>query len=674
MIQKEITEKILRRSRLTTEDIWHLFNSTDIIALGCLAERVIRRGPQEVYFHEHRYLRTLLEKDGRILAPKTDQKDYFEKFLAQAQQLITPTTTEIRLMSINTKFIDLESLITIMSLLRDQFPNRSIRALSARHIIEYARLNGTTTAHILEVLHDGGLDYLEGRGLKSTTGKPFHGLNSQWLSIHKEAHKKGISSDAIFIYQMGETVEDRITQLENIRDLQDETAGFRSFIPLNQRLGQQGQRVPPNIVINDLKTIAIAKLFLDNIPYIRAPWGRLGIYLAQLALNFGANDLEGSLSNDNNSRVAGARPFRSMNRNEIRSLIEKAGRTPVERRGDFSPIESFENNAPRQPKNLVMLLKQAEQGDQLSNQKIEHIAKHGSLLQLANCSSTIKHQNMDPLQMGVMRPTIYLTTRDLMDKHLVSEREIQDDARIIIDLGTWQERAVNLREIQQVVSKYFKDRKSFSVTLKGIKGIWNLANVENLTLMRLAQHLKDMNVVCIESSSFEAEDDLTSSEIMNTHKTFHEVDLVTVGKLELAAPYHGRGTPLWQSYIDRIQLFNEIQATTHGILGVKIEGAKGAHISPVEYLKALALGRIFLRDIPNIISPISEFPLLNQPRHKDLNIHHNLTWKLGPLTAFFGSNDFDLIIDHDEEFNQFWTLLKSAGLRPFHRNNRYYPD
>ena len=676
-----LTNKIQTGIRLDKEDLVFMLTEADLISLGHLADTAnqqINHGM--VSFSEHRYVRCPSEKGLTETA-------YQERLLSRAKSLITPTTTEIRLISVRPKSIAFQTLARLIQSLKMQFPKRQIRCLSAFQVLQYSLLENLPPLELLRYLKDSGLDSLEGRGLKKSDlfalskweGKKESDAYTLWFDIHKEAHKMGICSDATIAYGKGPGQKGlgEIEQLVAIRKVQDETGGFSSLIPLNPSLGLDNESWRPRLAMTDLRFIAASRLYLDNIPNIKAQWGRLGINLAQLALNFGANYLEGSLSTNNNSRIAGGRPFRSMNRQEIHSLIVKSSLLPKEKSLPLSQDEkeSLAHQDKEEKESVKALLYKLTSGVELDNEQKLLICRRASLLDLAVCASDIKKGLMPKSKMSLLCPHIYLTVKDLQEgvfKTPVFSISEESPFALVIDLGLATSEPLTLKSLEKCINHYRTFHPKVDVSLLGIKGLWALAQKEKVSLLQLGQILKDLSVVVIESSSKESEDDLTPSEIRNTHMAFHEVDITTVGKIEIAAPYHGQGEPFWQNLLERIQIYNQIQLETHGLRGIKVESARGASISPSEYLRASCVARIFLKEILNIVTPLKEFPLVNEQKDKESFYRKNTTLKLAPLAALFGSNDLNDFYEPNG-LKDYKEALSASHIKLLRRSAHFYP-
>lgn len=673
---QEISSKLAAGHRLNKHDLSFILSTNDIIGLGKIADSINRSKNHDfVTFHEHRYIRCLVQESA-------NSSSYISRILSHAKQLITPTTKEIRLISIQPKRLELEILGNIISELKDLFPLCSIRGLSAYQVLQYSNLRDEPVPSILKSFKNFGLDALEGRAFKRsdiadlTKNGQFPKLPyNLLLEIHRQAHKYGIFSDATFSYGLDLQDSDEASQLISIRDLQDETGGFSSLIPLTPNLAIEHETWQPHLALNDLRSIAAARIFVDNIPRIKAPWGRLGINLAQLSLCFGANSLEGSLSNKNNSRIAGYRPFRSMNRPEVYSLVEKSGHKPMETIDSQSHINLENEPCDRsvEPKSLLYKL---TKGARLDREEKLRICQDSHFLDLALCASDIKKGQMSTHQTSLLSSSIFVTNHHIISGHLPHPDEAlanNNKVALNIDLGRPLKSSISLNHIKHTQDFYKQFFPHISLTILGIKGLWILAKNEEKSLEEISKDLHQIGCHLIESSSLEAEDDLTPSEIMHIHTILHQNGIKTVGKVELAAPYHGQGNPFWENFLDRIETFNKIQTEHQGILGINIESARGANISPVEYLRATAIARLFLDEIPNIITPIREFPLSNESKGKVSRYKQTTSLKLAPLATLCGSNDMGHFFSPSGS-KIYCDQLKRVGITTYKRDNIFALD
>jgi aminodeoxyfutalosine synthase len=228
--------------------------------------------------------------------------------------------------------------------IRKNYPRITIKAFTATEIAFIAEREGISTLEVLERLRRAGLDALPGGGAEILSERlhkrffPRKAGPETWLRVHREAHSLGLRSNATALFGHAETQEEIIGHLELLRDLQDETGGFMSFIPLpfqtgNNPLGRTMRPVPAHYI---LRVLAISRLFLDNFPHIKAYWVMMGPRLAAVALASGADDLDGTVGLERVAHSAGAESPVGLAESEIREIIGWAGGFPVKRDGLYT--------------------------------------------------------------------------------------------------------------------------------------------------------------------------------------------------------------------------------------------------------------------------------------------------------------------------------------------------
>ena len=223
-----------------------------------------------------------------------------------------------------------------------------IKAFTAVEIDHFSKINGLSLADTLISLKEAGLDSMPGGGAEILNKRvrdkicPEKIDGKRWLAVMKKAHGLGIRSNATMLYGHIEKYSHRVDHMRRLRDLQDRTEGFQSFIPLAyhpRNTSIEGTAYTSGI--DDIKTIAISRLYLDNFQHIKAYWVMLGEKIAQLALLFGADDLDGTIIEEKITRSAGALSGSAMTRAELVNLIEKAGKIPVERDSYYNPVHRY---------------------------------------------------------------------------------------------------------------------------------------------------------------------------------------------------------------------------------------------------------------------------------------------------------------------------------------------
>jgi aminodeoxyfutalosine synthase len=228
--------------------------------------------------------------------------------------------------------------LDLLSALKAAAPGISLKAFSAVEIFFFHRLYGLGIEEVLRRLQAAGLDSLPGGGAEILSSRvrkaicPHKCSADEWIEVHKIAHRLGIKSNCTMMFGTVETIEERVQHLIRLRELQAETGGFLAFIPLpfhpeNNALADR----PAPTAAEILRTFAVARLVLDNVSHLKAYWVSLGLDTAQTALWFGADDLDGTVSEEKIYHLAGARSPQSLTPAAMAHLIRAAGRIPVER-------------------------------------------------------------------------------------------------------------------------------------------------------------------------------------------------------------------------------------------------------------------------------------------------------------------------------------------------------
>lgn len=230
--------------------------------------------------------------------------------------------------------------IEMLRKLRKEFPAANLKAFTAVEICHFAKISGQTPEQIMATLKDAGLDALPGGGAEILVQDvrdricPGKETGEEWLAVHRAAHKLGIPTNATMLFGHIESPEDRIAHMKMLRDLQDEAPGFFAFIPLVYHPEHNAlHNVVPEITSQEdiLRTVAVARLFLDNFPHIKAYWIQMGIETAMKALHGGASDLDGTIMEEKITHAAGATVPIGMSPSRMCSLITAEGLVPVER-------------------------------------------------------------------------------------------------------------------------------------------------------------------------------------------------------------------------------------------------------------------------------------------------------------------------------------------------------
>jgi len=352
---KVIGEKLIRGERLTPDDGLACFNTRDLIGLGQIASAVkrVRYGNKAFFISNHHLNYTnVCENRCRFCAfhRAPDSKDAYTYSPEKAAELIAQSPVadlrEIHLVGGCHPHLEFDYYTELLKALIRAKPDLKLKAFTAVEIDHMASKAGISSLDCLKRLKDAGLSAMPGGGAEVFSERVRKALfpnkisADRWLEIHGEAHGLGIGTNATLLFGHMESLEERVMHLFRLREQQDISKGFKAFIalpfhPKNTPL----DHLPGPIGVDILKTIATARLMLDNIDHIKAYWVMLGPKLTQTALHFGADDLEGTIVKERIAHQAGAATAIGLTRKRLVELIEEAGLAPEQRDTFHKPIQ-----------------------------------------------------------------------------------------------------------------------------------------------------------------------------------------------------------------------------------------------------------------------------------------------------------------------------------------------
>jgi aminodeoxyfutalosine synthase len=280
-----------------------------------------------------------------------------DEVLEKAAEAIREGATEIHVVGGEHPTLPYASVRAMVSGIRALGPSVHIKAFTASEVEHFAKMEGVSVEDILRDLQEVGLNSLPGGGAEIFSERvrrevcPAKISGDEWLKVHGLAHRLGLTTNATMLYGHVEAYEDRVDHLLRLRGAQDVTGGFQAFIPLAfQPKNTKLSDLPPTTGIDDLKTIAVSRLLLDNLPHIKTYWVMTGLKLAQVALFFGADDMDGTVVEEVISLLSGAGHGQSVARSELVRVILDAGRVPVERDGFYRTVRRFDEASTRSPR------------------------------------------------------------------------------------------------------------------------------------------------------------------------------------------------------------------------------------------------------------------------------------------------------------------------------------
>ncbi len=355
----EITRKILNKERITTEEGLFLFSEFELSLLGLLADHCREQhNEQFVYFNRNFHLEPTNICIHHCLfcsySRNINEEGAWEYSLDDIRKLVAEyrqsDVTEIHIVGGVHPSRGVEYYAEMLRLVREELPHIHIKAFTAAEIDHMARKSRMDVKDALTLLREAGLQSMPGggaeifdEGLREKICPDKTG-SARWLEIHRTAHELGLPTNATILYGHLEDYSMRIDHLNRLRDLQDITSGFNAFIPLkyrsmNNALSETGEVSFPE----DLRNYAVSRIFLDNIPHIKAYWPMIGKENATLALSFGVDDLDGTINDTTKIyTMAGAEEQNpGMTVEEIVRLVKGSKKVPVERDSLYHPLKIF---------------------------------------------------------------------------------------------------------------------------------------------------------------------------------------------------------------------------------------------------------------------------------------------------------------------------------------------
>jgi aminodeoxyfutalosine synthase len=343
-----IAEKVDARERLTFDEGVRLFQAPDVLALGWIAnrERERRHGARTFFNYNLRLEATNVCEASCLFCSFARLKPgdagaytmTLEQVFAKLRQRADQPLTEIHIVNGLHPELPFSYYTDLLQGLKQIRPGIHLKCFTAVEIAYFADLYGKTDELVLRELRDAGLDSLPGGGAEIFAERVRRKIchdkcdGDRYLRIHRTAHRLGMRTNVTMLYGHIETIEERVDHLVRIRSLQDDTGGFQAFIPLAFHPDHnQMRKLPPPSAHDTLRVHAVGRLMLDNVDHIKAYWISCGVEVAQTALWFGADDLDGTVQEETIYHMAGSSTPSALSTAGIEQLVRDAGREPIER-------------------------------------------------------------------------------------------------------------------------------------------------------------------------------------------------------------------------------------------------------------------------------------------------------------------------------------------------------
>jgi len=359
---ERIGEKILAEERITADEGLTLFEKGTLSYLGALANHVReRRHGNKTYFNRNFHIEPTnvcvftcqFCSYSRLYAHRDEGWELSQQqMLDIVRSYDAKPVTEVHIVGGVHPKMNLEFFAELLQKIKAHRPDLHIKGFTAVELDYMFRKARLTVEEGMKKLHAAGLDSMPGGGAEifhpdiRSVICPDKVDAEGWLKIHEAAHREGMHTNATMLYGHIETYAHRIDHMQRLRDLQDRTGGFNTFIPLKFRNKDNDMsHVPESSVVEDMKLYAVARLYMDNFPHLKAYWPMLGRQNAQLTLSFGVNDLDGTIDDTTKiySMAGSEEQTPSLSTAQLVSLIKQVGREPVERDTLYNEIKNYKD-------------------------------------------------------------------------------------------------------------------------------------------------------------------------------------------------------------------------------------------------------------------------------------------------------------------------------------------
>lgn len=684
-----IKNKLAQGIRLNESDALWLYEKAPLGALGRLANQVnLQKNGLAVFYNVNRHINPTnicaLSCKFCAYSKKIGEEGGYayeiDEMIAKAGEAIAQGATELHMVGGLHPRWGFQRYVDMIAAMRKAYPEVHLKAFTAVELDWMARKARITIKEVIETLRNAGLNSFPGGGAEIFHPEVRDAIcdtkvsAEQWIETHRTAHELGMRSNCTMLYGHIETYAHRVDHMRYLRDLQDKTRGFNVFIPLAFQPFQNEMGVNRyTFGADDLRTIAVARLYLDNFKHIKSYWVMTGQDVAQLALHFGANDLDGTVLEEKISRAAGGRSGMIMTRSNLEDLIRRSGRIPVERTTLYEPIHEKDREhlhpvISEDSDGASDLLLQVRQDHLLTSQQTWQIATTASLMQLAEAASEKRGPcgDMNPV---VLREVIdingaealcasdktsYIRTRiDTCSATSIAASHTSVDLRLILS-------HVNPQQIDDLISVTRRAAPQSRLCLKGLSSLKDAASHAGRLLTEWFAQLRYHGVISLEDSQ-EDHTTLSLRERIEILSAAAAADLRTSVILTLSAK---QDRPDWSTFSEHlVQLRAELSSVSMtNVMEVHLQ--KNMHadfLMPSEFMKGVALARITLGSNALIFTDPSHIPSLAPQQGLGADASHHPVMKLLSLVSTFGANGLGAVSLGNLNIYRILEDLKASG-------------
>jgi CofH subfamily radical SAM domain protein len=570
--------------------------------------------------------------------------------------------------------------------MHDAYPDVHLKAFTAVELDWMARKARKTIPEVMIELRDAGLGSFPGGGAEIFHPEVRDQIcdtkvsGDQWIDTHRTAHKLGLRSNCTMLYGHIENYSHRVDHMRRLRELQDETGGFNVFIPLAFQPFQNEMGVNRyTFGADDLRAIAVARLYLDNFKHIKSYWVMLGQDIAQLALQFGANDLDGTVLEEKISRAAGGRAGMIMTRSNLENLIRRSGRTPVERTTLYHPVrdedqvhltpvddEELASGMTDESKDMLRALKDGETMSPSNLWKVAVTTPMHSIADALRASGKTNSTGLSLTESVVIAINKTTRTESLTQdiRMLISGHDSASITRpghapaIVLDTSC-NIQGSPLPDLATVIAAAKTASPGSSVILRGVNAVIQATESSADKPTEFLAELRALGLDVLEES-------VTDSVIANDAKwrmftCAHAVEIATIPLITLKALSNA---PDWSSWADDVTEIRGRLTATGLVFAVALGVEQNSMMMPSEFMKAIALTRLALPLPTQIWTPAGSMAVLAPQRGLGAQTDQHPVMKVISALKTFGSSGIGFIAAGELSAERLWEDLRASGTLP----------
>lgn len=699
---RSIASKVHQGIRINEHDALWLYQHADLGQLGNLANTVnLRKNGKAVFYNVNRHINPTnicaLSCKFCAYSKKLGEEGGYayeiDEMITKAGEAIAQGATELHMVGGLHPRWGFQRYVDMIAALRAAYPQIHLKAFTAVELDWMARKSRKSVAEVIVELRAAGLDSFPGGGAEIFHHEVRDAIcdtkvsGEQWIDTHRTAHKLGMRSNCTMLYGHIENYEHRVDHMRMLRDLQDETNGFNVFIPLSFQPFQNEMNINRyTFGSDDLRNIAVARLYLDNFKHIKGYWVMLGQDIAQLALNFGANDLDGTVLEEKISRAAGGRSGMIMTRTNLESLIRRSGRIPVERTTLYEPVREEDRAhlvpvySPDHPV-AAELLDRIKDDSLLSAHETWQLATTSSLNQLIQTLTDLGENNTE-LAAASFGETILIDAASCKDLTLFADAvalKINENSAsslaaesssisITLDIPSDLDVRIDLRDIVRTIKKAAPQAP---IILRGLHGIAHAWQTSDKSLhLKFSEFLFDLHSLGVYRLAGTTLDTMRYRGL-GVLDEMAALALALDIRFSVTVPVSDKDqNPDWSEFAESI---TAIRSFSHRFKNcVTIEVAKtleDTQLMPSEFMKAVALTRLTLGKQAEIYVPLTGIPTLSPARGIGADAMQHPATKLLSVVTTFGASGIGEVPLGLVHMDRIYEDLRAAGSLPKFRNS-----